>query len=150
MKGFCLFVCFFFPFENISLIRGRHHNWWSAKSFYLCSTLMTIEHWGLGFLSVSHLLWHENSVQNGHLEGPVTLTSVAQRLAVERSLPILHDNSLSKTSKQCLKLKKVTVLPRPIDSPINQFYPMPVMPSSKVWVTSPDMHLARLCFRGQP
>ena len=57
----------------------------------------------------------------------MTFTSVAQRLAVERSLPILNDNSLSKTSKQCLKLEKVTVLPHLLDSLTNQIFRMPVM-----------------------
>ena len=47
---------------------------------------MAIEQWG--FLSVPHLLWHGASVYNGHLWGPVTLTPIAERLAVELSLPV--------------------------------------------------------------
>ena len=47
---------------------------------------MANEQWG--FFSVQHLLWHGASVYNGHLRGPVTFTTVANRLAVELSLPI--------------------------------------------------------------
>ena len=35
-----------------------------------------------------HLLRHGPVVYNGHLRGPVTLTPVAERLAVELSLPV--------------------------------------------------------------
>ena len=48
---------------------------------------MTMEQWG--FFSVLHLLWHETFVYNVHYLGPVTLTPVAERLAVELSLPVL-------------------------------------------------------------
>ena len=41
-----------------------------------------------GFFSVPHLLWHEASVYNGHLRGPVTLISITERLAVELSLRV--------------------------------------------------------------
>ena len=39
--------------------------------------------------SVPHLLWQELYVFNGHLWGLVTPTHVAERLAVELSLPVL-------------------------------------------------------------
>ena len=39
--------------------------------------------------SVSHILWHRASDNNSHLRGPVTLTLVAERFAVELSLPVL-------------------------------------------------------------
>ena len=57
-------------------------------NFDLCSALMhmAIEQWG--FISVPHLLWHGASVYNGHLRGPMTLTPIAERLAVELSLPV--------------------------------------------------------------
>ena len=35
----------------------------------------------------SHLLGHGESVYNGHLQGPVTLTPIAESLKVELSLP---------------------------------------------------------------
>ena len=54
--------------------------------FDLCSALMAIDQWG--FFSVSHLLWHGAYVYNGHLRGPVKLTPIAERLAVELSLPV--------------------------------------------------------------
>ena len=40
-------------------------------------------------LDVPHRLWHGSSVYYGLLRGPMTLTPVAKRLAVELSLPVL-------------------------------------------------------------
>ena len=62
----------------------RHH--WRVANFDLCSALMAIEQWV--FFGVPHLLWHGASVYNGYLRGPVTLTTFAERLAVELSLPV--------------------------------------------------------------
>ena len=42
----------------------------------------------LGFFSVPYLLSHGASVYNGHLQGPVALTPIAERLAVEMSQPV--------------------------------------------------------------
>ena len=47
---------------------------------------MAIEQWG--FLWVPHLLWFGASVHNDHFQGPVTLTTNAERLAVELSWPV--------------------------------------------------------------
>ena len=82
------FVCLgvFVPLENFSVIWRRHHCRWRAANFDLCSAHMAIEQWG--FFRVPHLLWHGASVYNGHLRGPVTLTPIAERLAVELSLPV--------------------------------------------------------------
>ena len=84
----CLFVCLglFVPLEIFSLIYRRLHYRWRADKFELCSALMAIEQWG--FYSVAHLLWHGTFVYNGHLRGPVTLTLIAERLAVGLSLPV--------------------------------------------------------------
>ena len=75
-----LFLCegIFVQLENFSLIWRRYR--WRAAAFDLCSL------WG--FFSVPHLLWHGASVYDGHLRGPVTLTPVAERLAVELSKPV--------------------------------------------------------------
>ena len=54
--------------------------------FYLFSALMAIEHWG--FFSVPHLVWHGASLYNGHIREHVTLTPIAEPLAVELPLPI--------------------------------------------------------------
>ena len=87
---FCLFVCLFVclgfivPLENVSLIWRRHHYRWIVANFDLCSALMAIDLWE--FFSVPHLLFI--SVYNGHLRGPVTLTSITERLEVELSLPV--------------------------------------------------------------
>ena len=82
------YVCLgiFFPFENFSLIWRHHHCWWRAANFDLCLALMAIEQWG--FFSMPHLLLHRAYVYNGHLQGLVTLTPIAQRLAVELSQPV--------------------------------------------------------------
>ena len=92
----CLFVClgFIVTIENFSLIWRRHHYQWRAAQFDLCSALMAIEQ--SGFFSVPHLLWHWASVYNGQLRGPVTLTPIAERFAVEMSLPVFYDLGLSR------------------------------------------------------
>ena len=61
----CLFVCseFIVPLKIFSLILKRNHCRWRTAKFDLCS-------------------------DNGHLRGPVTLTTVAECLAVELSLPV--------------------------------------------------------------
>ena len=60
---------------------------------------MAIERWG--FFSVPHPLWHWASVYNGHLREPVTLTLIAEHLAVELSLPVF-------TTKVCRSLDSNT------------------------------------------
>ena len=82
------FVCveFIVPLENFSLLWRRHHCRWRAASFDLWSALMVIEQWG--FLLTCHTYCDTGlPFYNGHLRGPVTLTPVAERLAVELSLP---------------------------------------------------------------
>ena len=83
----CLFGCveFIVPLKNFSLIWRRHHCRLKAANFDLCSALMAIEQWG--FFNVPHLLWHGSTLYNDHLRGPVTVTPVAERLAVELSPP---------------------------------------------------------------
>ena len=44
-----------------------------------------------------HLLLHMASVYNGHLQGPLTLAPIAERLTVELSLPVY-------TNKVCCDL----------------------------------------------
>ena len=93
----CLFVCLWLivPLKNFSLIWRRHHYRWKAENFDLCQVIIAIKQWG--FFNVSHLLWHGASVYNGHLREPVTLTPIAERLAVECtwSLPVFYDLGLS-------------------------------------------------------
>ena len=92
--NFDLFVCkgIYVPLENFSIIWRRHHYRWRAANFDLCSALMAIEQWG--FFSLPHLMWHGPSVYNGHIQGPVTLTPIAERLAVELSLLFLQLKSV--------------------------------------------------------
>ena len=72
-----LFLEFFIPFENFTLIWRRHHCWWrAANNFDLCLALMAIEQWG--FFNMPHLLWHGPSLYNGHPRGPVTLNTYCQ------------------------------------------------------------------------
>ena len=51
--------------------------------------------------SVPHLLLHGASAYNGHLRGPVTLTHIAERLAVELSLPGLSWLGLEHQPSAC-------------------------------------------------
>ena len=83
-----LFACegFYVSLENFSLIWRRLHDRRKAAKIGLYLKLMAIEHWE--FFSVPRLLLHGASVYSGHLRGPVTLTPVAERLAVELSLPV--------------------------------------------------------------
>ena len=86
---FC-FVClgFFVPPGNFSLLWRRHHCRWRAANFELCPALVAIEQWG--FFNVPNLLWHRPLLYNGHLRGPMTLTPVVERLAVELSVVEFH------------------------------------------------------------
>ena len=64
----------------------RHHYRWLAAHFDLHiyarhSWSLSDEQWG--FFSVPHLLRHGAFDYNGHLRGPMTLTPIAERLAVE-------------------------------------------------------------------
>ena len=65
------------------LIWRRHHYRWEIANFHLSSTL------GTEVFSLPYLLWQGISVHNGRLRVPLTLTIVAEHLAVELSLPIL-------------------------------------------------------------
>ena len=78
---------FIVRFDNFSPIWRCHHHRWRAADFNLYSALVAIEQWG--FFSLPHPLWHGASVYNGHFRGPVTLTPIAERIAVELSLPVL-------------------------------------------------------------
>ena len=82
----CLFQVIFVLLEFFFwLILRSFHGRWSAANFDLYSARMPIEQ--QGFFSVPLVLWHETSVYNGHLRRPVKLTPIAERLAVELSLP---------------------------------------------------------------
>ena len=80
-----VFVCLF-VWSLSSHSYGGHYCRWRAINFDLCSAFMVIEQWG--FLYATHLLWHGPSLFKYHLRGPVTHTPVAERLAVELSLPV--------------------------------------------------------------
>ena len=88
-----LFVClgFFVLLENFSLIWRGHHWRWRSANFDLCLALMAIEHWGS--LNVPHLLWHVPTLYNSHLRWPVTITPVAEHLAVEMPLTVLTNKA---------------------------------------------------------
>ena len=82
----------FSPTREFLNIWRRHHCRWRAANFDLCSALMAIEQWG--FFNVPHQLWYGASVYNGHLRGPVTLTPIAEHLAMQLSLPVFNDLGL--------------------------------------------------------
>ena len=85
-NSFQLFVCleFIVPLENCLLLWWRHHCRWRAANFDLCSALMAIEQCG-SLTCYTHC--DTGLPYNDHLQRPVTLTSVADRLAVELSIP---------------------------------------------------------------
>ena len=93
------FVCLecFFPLKNFHSFKDVTI---AGEGLHILtgSALMAIEQWG--FFSVPHLLWHGPSIvsrllwygpsiYNGYLRGPMSLTPVAERLAVELSLSVL-------------------------------------------------------------
>ena len=72
---FCLFVCFILFSDIFFYVVNRH------------TRELSIEQWG--FFSLPHLLWYGASVYNhGQFRETVTLATVAERLAVEPSLPV--------------------------------------------------------------
>ena len=93
---YCLFVCMFgvyHPTRQFFTHMGCHHYRWRAENFDQGSALMTIEQGR--FFSEPHLPWHRASVYNGHLRGRVTLTPVAERLAVGLLLRVLRLRSVA-------------------------------------------------------
>ena len=71
----------FVPIENSSLMWRRHHYWWRGANFDLCSALMAIKQ--RVFFSVPHLHPFIIVVSKNPRH-----TSVAERLALEVSLPV--------------------------------------------------------------
>ena len=97
---FQLFVCgFFVPLKKFFTMWRRHHCRWRASTFDLCSALMVIEQWG--FLNVPNLLWHGQTFYNGHHWGPMSLTPVAERLAIELSLSMMKRPVIEPRSSAC-------------------------------------------------
>ena len=105
MNIVCLFVCLgvFFFFVCLGFLRPIREFFTHMEAppfpvkdlkFWPISAHMAIEQWG--FFSVPQLLWHGASVYNDHLRELVTLTPVAEVLAVELSLPVLM-TGLSRT-----------------------------------------------------
>ena len=66
---FCPTREFFYSFGDFTIAGKYLQIWW--------------------FFSGPHLLWHGTFVYNGHLQGPMTLTPIAKRLALKLSLPLL-------------------------------------------------------------
>ena len=58
-----------------------------CKFWPMLGMLIVIVQWG--FFTVPHLLWQRSNIYNGHLRGPVTPTTITERLAMELSLPVL-------------------------------------------------------------
>ena len=87
MYSFRLFVCFFWgvyrPTREFFTHMEMSYYRWRVAIVYLCSALMIIEQWR--FFSVTTSLTGA-SFYNWYLRGPVTLTPIAERLAVELSL----------------------------------------------------------------
>ena len=99
----CLFVCLEFFFVCLEFLRPIRECFTHMEAppfpvkdfkFWPISAHMAIEQWG--FFSVPQLLWHGASVYNDHFRELMTLTPVAEVLAVELSLPVLM-TGLSRT-----------------------------------------------------
>ena len=86
--GVSLFDCFgvFVPLKNF--LTHIETSLLPVNGCKCRSMLGTHDHWAGRFFSVPHLLWHGTSIYNGNLRGPVTLTPIAEHLAVELSLPV--------------------------------------------------------------
>ena len=136
MDYFCLFGVFrptrvFFTDLESSPLPVKGCTFWPM--------LGTCELWG--FFSVSHLLWHGTLVYNVHLRGPMTLTPNAERLAVERSLPVLKTKVCRGWVSYCSHFNSYvdrisTSLPNPI-LPIPKL-PIPFwrIPVCRIWLKS--------------
>ena len=84
-----LFVCWGFSFRSTAFLSLGYV---TTPGEGLQIFIYARNSWALsseGFFCLSHLLWHGTSVYNGHLQGPVTLTPIADRWAVELSLHVL-------------------------------------------------------------
>ena len=76
----CLFVCLFL----FGCLFRRTRNFFTySYPTYKRSILGTHGHWAI---RMQHLLWQGVSAFYGHHRGPVTITTVAERLAIELSL----------------------------------------------------------------
>ena len=90
-----LFACLFgvnLPLDDFSLIWRRHHYRWRTLNFDLYLAFMAIEQWGFYI----DKLWHCDKTNGIKLEWSSprtgTLTPVAERLAVELSLPVFRSD----------------------------------------------------------
>ena len=93
MFGCFLFVCFFVPLENVSLICRRYHCRWRAAYFELRSALMASEQWG--FFNVPYLLWHGASIYNGHLRRSVDTHTYCQAFSRRAVNTCFYDLGMS-------------------------------------------------------
>ena len=88
---YMLFVCVFQPTSEFSFIWIRHYYQGRAATFDLCLARMATEQCGFLFQRVTTTMF-----VICYFRVAVTLTSVAERLAVELSLTAFQDFSLSR------------------------------------------------------
>ena len=83
----CLFVCSFVRLLSFHsrIFTHMETSPLQVKGWKFWPKLGTHGHWALGFFNVPPLIWHGASVYNSHLRGPVTLSPITERLAVELS-----------------------------------------------------------------
>ena len=88
-QSICLFVCLFGVYRSTrEFFTHMETSTLPVKGFKFWPMVGTHGYWTGRVFSVPHLLWRGESVYNGHLRGSVTLTPIAERLAVELSLPV--------------------------------------------------------------
>ena len=81
-----LFVCLVFFCPTCQFFT-RHHCRWTAANFWPMLDIVAVGQWV--FFNVLYLLWPGPTLYHYHLRVPMTLIRVAERLAVELSLPVL-------------------------------------------------------------
>ena len=88
MLLFVLFVCLRFLHPTRSSFSHMERLPLPVEGFNFWLILDIHDHWTVRDFSVLNVLWHGASVYNGHLRETMTLTTVAERLEKELSLPI--------------------------------------------------------------
>ena len=132
-KWYFIFCCWFF-FCNIDIPRlfvclfGVFRHTWNffthmetslTANFDLCLALSAIKQWGS--LHVPHLLLHGTSVYNSHLLRPVTLTPIAERMAMVLSPPVFTRSIATGIRTPNLQLAGRTIKPT---APPPRVYPL--------------------------
>ena len=93
--------------QSYEFTRENFTNMETSPLLTLTLTLHTLPLNRVGSLRCT-LTWHGISIYNGHLRGPVTITTISERLAVDLSLPAFTTTCMSrlvfKHSNFCMRV----------------------------------------------